>query len=381
MTLFALGKAAAAMAAIACAERRIEHGLVVTRRGHVPVGLSLPPGVRLIEAGHPVPDQAGLSASREAMALANGLGPDDHLLALISGGGSALLPLPVPGVSLEQKQQLTRALLASGAPIAAINRVRQALSAIKGGRLAAAAKPARLTNIILSDVPGDDPGCVASGPTIAPQHGRDSPLKILALYGIAPSPGIATALSAPQPAAGSFPDDHTIIGARSATALAAAAEVAAKAGYRTILLDSADIGSVAMLADRHAGWADNYARGNGPVALISGGEADVAVAGDAPAGGRNTRFLVEFAARVRDGRDVHLLSADTDGVDGSSNVAGGILFPQSFASIAAEPEMAADAIRRDDALSLVRRIGSTFGSGPTCTNVNDLRIVLIAPTP
>lgn len=368
------------MAAVACAERRIERGLVVTRHSHVPAGLSLPPGIRLIEAGHPVPDQAGLSAAREAMALADGLGPDDHLLALISGGGSALLPLPLPGVSLGEKQALTRALLASGAPIAAINRVRQALSGIKGGQLAAAASPARVTSIILSDVPGDDPAYIASGPTILPQQKGDAPLAILARYGITPSVVIAAALAAPRLLPDNLPHGDTVIGAASATALAAAAQVAASAGYRPVLFD-AGVGSAAAVAERHAKWVDGYARWQGAVALISGGEADVAVADDAPAGGRNTRFLIEFASRIGDGGDLYLLSADTDGIDGTSDVAGGILSPQSFARIAVEPKMAADAIQRDDALGLVRRIGRTFGSGPTCTNVNDLRIVLIAPRP
>lgn len=349
----------------------------VTRHGHVPAGLSLPPRVRLIEAGHPVPDAAGMDAAHEALALAHSLGPNDHLLALISGGGSALLPLPVAGVSLADKQALTHALLASGAPIAAINRVRQALSAIKGGRLAAAVAPARLTNTILSDVPGDDPALVASGPTVPPGEDLEPASAILARYGIVSSAAIAAALSTHRPLPPIRHPGHTVIGANSDTAIAAAARVAADAGFRPIILGDQCVGSVSAVAERYAARADAHIRSTQPIAFISGGELDAGVAADAPPGGRNTRFLIEFAARVRNGRDLHLLSADTDGIDGTSDVAGGILSPESFAVIAATPEIAADAIHGDDTLGLVRRIGRIIGGGPTCTNVNDLRILLM----
>lgn len=255
--------------------------------------------------------------------------------------------------------------------------MRQALSAIKSGRLAAAAAPARLTNIILSDVPGDDPALVASGPTIPPGTAGEPTAATLARHGIVPSAAIAAALSRHRPLAPFHQLGHTVVGATSDTAIAAAARVAANAGYRPIILGDLCSGNVSTLAERYAACADAHIRSTPPVAFISGGEADVAVAPDAPPGGRNTRFLIEFAARIRDGRDLHLLSADTDGIDGSSDVAGGILSPDSFARIAAAPEMTANAIRRHDALGLVRRVGQTFGSGPTFTNVNDLRVMLI----
>jgi glycerate 2-kinase len=367
LTLFALGKAAAAMADIACRHADVAHGLVVTRTGHVPPGVTLPPQVRLIEADHPVPGETGLAAAREALALARSLGSQDHLLALVSGGGSALLPLPAPGVTLADKQAITRALLRAGASIGEINTVRQALSAIKGGRLGEAASAARITTILLSDVPGDDPALIASGPTVAPPDRREDARAILDRHGIAISPGVGEALR--RPPCGWRPDParhRTVMGATADRALDAAARVARDAGYRPVLLGSALGGSAKALAERHARLAIDAARGDEAVAPP-----------DAPPGGRNLTFLAELALALGGAPGMAALACDTDGIDGTSRFAGGRIDAAGLAALAWRREGVEAMLRRGDALTAIERLGEPIETGPTCTNVNDFRCLLV----
>jgi glycerate 2-kinase len=382
LTLFALGKAAAAMADIACRHADIARGLVVTRTGHVPPGVTLPPHVRLIEADHPVPGETGLAAAHEAMALARSLGPEDHLLALVSGGGSALLPLPAPGVTLADKRAITRSLLRAGASIGEINTVRQALSAIKGGRLGEAASTAWITTILLSDVPGDDPALIASGPTVAPAARREDARAILHRYGIAIPPGVDGALARPPCDWQPDPVRHrTVTGATADRALDAAAQVAGKAGYRPVLLGSALGGSAKALAERHARLALNAARAGEAVALISGGEAEVAVPADAPPGGRNLAFLAELALALAGAPGIAALACDTDGIDGTSCFAGGLIDTAGMVAMAWRRDDVEAMLRRGSALTAIEYFGQPIETGPTCTNVNDFRCLLIEGRP
>ncbi len=380
------GKAAAAMA-----QAVEEHwhgplsGLVVTRYGHgAPCRR-----IEVVEAAHPVPDAAGREAAGRILAAVRGLTADDLVLCLISGGGSALLSLPAPGLTLEDKQVINRALLKSGANIAEMNCVRKHLSAIKGGRLAAACAPARVVTLVISDVPGDDPSVVASGPTVADPTTCADALAILEKYGIREPRAALDHLRAGQDETPK-PDDprlagaETIVIASAQGSLEAAARLARDAGITPVILGDSIEGEAREVALVHAGIARQAARHGQPAAapcvLLSGGETTVTVRGHGR-GGRNTEFLLALALALDGHPGIHALAADTDGIDGSENNAGAWLAPDSLARAAA---LGVDAKRRladNDGYGFFAPLGDLVVTGPTRTNVNDFRAILVGAAP
>jgi hydroxypyruvate reductase len=366
------GKAAAAMA------RAVEihwpgplDGFVVTANGHgVPCK-----SIAVMEASHPMPDTEGLRAAQRALDLVSGLGPDDLVLALISGGGSALLPLPAPGLTLADKRAVTGALLRSGATIAEINAVRKHLSAIKGGRLAAAAAPARVVSLIISDVPGDDPAIVASGPTLPDPTTFAEARAVIAKYDIATSDAVRRRLDSLSDETPKRLDNaEAVVVARPADALDAAAAHARALGIAPTILGDALEGEASALGAAHATLA---LVGRGPRVLLSGGETSVTI-GDGPAGrgGRNTEYLLGLARALNGDRRTFALAADTDGIDGDAGAAGAILRPGSLiAARGLRLDPAAIAAGHDSA-RLFAALGDLIVTGPTRTNVNDFRAIL-----
>ena len=376
------GKASAAMA------RAVEDhwqgplsGLVVTRYGHaVPCQ-----HIEIVEAAHPVPDAAGEAAARRMLALVQGLTADDLVLCLISGGGSALLPLALPGLSLADKQAINRALLASGASIGEMNCVRRHLSAIKGGRLAAACSPARVVNLLLSDVPGDQAIDIASGPTVAdPTHCSDA-LDILRRYQI-PLPPRAQALLDSGEAESIKPGDprlprietHTI--ATPWMALEAAAQVARAAGWPVYILGDAIEGESRDVARTLAGITLHAAQTGQPFerpcVLLSGGETTVTLRGQGR-GGRNVEFLLALAVALRGAPGIHALAADTDGVDGAEEIAGAVLAPDTLERAWQHGLRPQASLDNNDGHGFFDTLGDSIRTGPTLTNVNDFRAILI----
>lgn len=392
LIVLGLGKAAAAMAAAAEARYRPlgvrPCGAVVVPYGH---GVALE-GVAVLEAGHPVPDAAGADAARELLRWARDAGEDDLVLVLVSGGGSALTTLP-DGIDADEAADLNRSLLASGADIHEINRVRRRLDRVKGGRLAAAAHPARVVARVVSDVVGDDPLDVASGPTVGDPGDAASALAVLDRYGVA-APGARRVLQAqrdgtrdgpPRPDDPRLAGSETRIVASAASSLAAAARVFEDAGLPTRLLDDAVTGDARRAAREQArevrsvlerGRLRDGERCRPPVVLLSGGETTVRVRGSGR-GGRNSTFALALALALPDGAPVHALVADSDGIDGVGGHAGAFLDPQLFERL---PRAAAEALDADDdSFGAFERAGALFRPGPTRTNVNDLRFVWIDP--
>lgn len=376
------GKAAAAMAAAVEAHWTGSlEGLVVTRYGHaVPC-----PRIKVVEAAHPVPDAAGPQAARAILELASGLGPDDLLLCLISGGGSALLALPAGAITLEDKQAVNRALLASGAQIGEMNTVRKHLSAIKGGRLALAAAPARVVALMISDVPGDDPGIIASGPTVPDRTTSAEALAVLRKYGIGAPRKILDHLAdpaseTPKPGDPRFGAIETVMLATPQMALEAAAGVARAAGFAPVILGNAIEGEARDVGLVHAGIALQCAGygqpGAPPCALISGGETTVTVRG-AGRGGRNAEFLLSLGLGLGGHPDIAALAADTDGIDGSEENAGAIVMPDTLARAAKAGLNLAERLAGNDAYAAFAALGDLVVTGPTYTNVNDFRAILI----
>jgi len=421
------GKAAASMAA---AVEREWHGplegLVVTRYRHdVPCAR-----VEVVEAAHPVPDAAGRGAAGRILELAQGLAADDLLICLISGGGSALLALPAPGVTFEDKQLVNRALLRSGATIAEMNCVRKHLSAIKGGRLAAAAHPARVVTYLISDVPGDDPSVIASGPTVPDPTTFGEALEVLARYGIVgpvavlehlragaagagPPAGAAGAAAlavpddasteTPKPGDPAFAADEIVMLATAADALEAAAGCARAAGATPLVLGDDLKGEARDLGGAHAALAIACAKGGetalvalreavardaahladpvffvprAPLVLLSGGETTVTVRGPGR-GGRDTEYLLGLALTLDGHPAVSALAADTDGVDGSEDNAGALVTPNTLARSREAGVDPVAALAANDAYGLFAALGDLVVTGPTRTNVNDFRAVLI----
>ena len=368
------GKGAAAMAQVV--ERHYPMpvaGLVVTRHGH---GLPCR-HVEVVEAGHPLPDEHGRQAAARMLEMVQSLGTDDLALFLVSGGGSALLPAPVAGLTLADKQAITRALLRSGAAIGEINTVRKHLSSIKGGRLAAAAWPARFLTLAISDVPGDDPAIIASGPGLADPTTCGQAAAILRQHGLA-VPGCLD--ESPKPGDPRLARAEARVVATARAALAVAAETAHLAGWGVLDLGDEIEGEAREVAKVIAGIARSIRRHGhpcaGPVALLSGGETSVTVRGSGR-GGRNAEFLLALGLAL-DGLDgVYALAADTDGIDGSENNAGAILTPDSLSRAAALGLDATAMLTDNDAYGVFAALGDLVVSGPTRTNVNDLRIVLI----
>ncbi|MBM3604250.1 MAG: glycerate kinase [Alphaproteobacteria bacterium] len=344
----------------------------------VPYGSMIPTqGVEVVEAAHPIPDAASAKAADRMLALAGELEEGDTLVALISGGGSALLAAPIEGLDLEDKRDICRALLTSGAPIDQMNIVRQQLSRIKGGGLAHAASPARVLTFIVSDVPGDDPALVASGPTMAPLGNRTEALAILERYKVVPSASVKAELMRDPEDRDILPPSTTQIIASSQGALEAAAAVAKSAGFTPIILGNAIEGEAAEMGRVLAGIALQVAcfsqPAPPPVALICGGEATVTVRGSAGKGGRCTEFLLALAVALGERPAISALACDTDGRDGTETNAGAIWHgTDQFDSATARTLLAAH-----DAWTFFDKAKGLVETGPTYTNVNDLRVILI----
>jgi glycerate 2-kinase len=376
------GKASAAMA------RAVEDnwpgplsGLVVTRYGYaVPCER-----IEIAESAHPVPDAAGLHAAQRMLELVGGLNEDDLVLCLISGGGSSLLPLPAPGLTLDLKQAVSRALLASGATISEMNCVRRHMSAIKGGRLAAACHPAQVLTLLISDVPGDRPIDIASGPTVADPTTCDDALAIARRYGIELPGPVRESLESGR-GESVKPGDPRL--ARSGVrmiatpqmALEAAARVARAAGIEPYILGDAiegearDVGKV--LAGMALQVADRDQPFKAPCVLLSGGETTVTVRGNGR-GGRNVEFLLSLAVALDGHRRIHALAGDTDGVDGQEEIAGAVLGPDSLARAWLRGLRPKDMLADNDGHGFFSALGDSVITGPTLTNVNDFRAILI----
>ncbi|MBX3606584.1 MAG: glycerate kinase [Piscinibacter sp.] len=384
------GKAGGAMAAAVDAlwpKDAPLSGLVVTRYDHVPPAYRAAPGrIEVVEAAHPVPDEAGQRAAQRILQMAQGLSADDLVLCLISGGGSALLSLPAPGLTLEQKQGINKALLKSGAAIDEMNCVRKHLSAIKGGRLAALCAPARVVTLLISDVPGDAPEVIASGPTVPDSTTCADALAILARYGIPlPAParvGLESgSYETPKPGDPRFAGHAVHMIATPQQSLEAAAALARRAGVAAHILsdeiegESREVGKVhAALARAVARRGEPFVR---PCVILSGGETTVTVKAKGGRGGRATEFLLGCAIALQGEPGVHVLAADTDGIDGVEDNAGAIVTPDTLARAAAQGLKAQDLLDRNDAYNFFTPLGDLVVPGPTFTNVNDFRALLV----
>jgi glycerate 2-kinase len=376
------GKGAAAMA------RSVEQhwpgelsGLVVTRYGHGEPCER----IEVVEASHPVPDEAGQIAATRMLDMVGSLTENDLVLCLISGGGSALLALPAPGITLEQKQRINRALLKSGATIAEMNCVRKHLSAIKGGRLALACSPARVVTLLISDVPGDDPGTIASGPTLADPSTCEEALAVMRKYDIEVPVNIIEHLvsgagETPKPGHPGFERNSHHVIAVAQDALEAAAAFARKAGITPYILSDGIEGEARDVGMVHAALARQVARHGQPFArpcvIISGGETTVTVRGKGR-GGRNAEFLLSLAVALDGLPQVHAIACDTDGIDGSEDNAGALYGPDSLARAAALELKPRALLDDNDGYGFFSALGDLIVTGPTRTNVNDFRAVLV----
>jgi glycerate 2-kinase len=378
------GKAAASMARaveLAWPAAAPLEGLVVTRYGHdVPCDR-----IQVVEASHPVPDSAGEKAAALILQKVKGLGPDDLVLCLISGGGSALLSLPADGLTLEDKQAVNRALLSCGANIAEMNCLRKHLSAIKGGRLAAAAAPAPLVSLLISDVPGDDPAVIASGPTVPDPTTYADAQAVIEKYGIDLPANVKTHLAAakhesPKPGDKVFANTSMTMIATPQMALEAAAKVARDAGITPLILGDAIEGEARDVAMVMAGIARQVRRHGQPVkapcVLLSGGETTVTIRGKGR-GGRNAEFLTALAVALDGAEGIYALAADTDGIDGSEDNAGAWLSPDSIARAARKGIDVKACLANNDGYSFFQAAGGLIVTGPTLTNVNDFRAILV----
>ncbi|SDM14238.1 glycerate kinase [Ensifer sp. YR511] len=376
------GKGAAQMAA--AFERHWDgplSGVIVTRYGYAAPCET----IEVLEASHPLPDENGLLASKRLLAEVGGLTADDLVVALVCGGGSALLPSPPPGLTLEDEIAVNRALLASGAPISAMNAVRKHVSMIKGGRLAAAAYPAKVVSLIVSDIPGDDPALVASGPTLADASTREDALTLIERYSLNLPAKVMAWINSPESAAPS-PDDPRfarnevrLIASASVSLEAAAAEARA-AGIDAIILSDAIEGEARDVGGVHAAIArEVVGRGRPftkPVVVLSGGETTVTIRGKGK-GGRNSEFLLALALGIDGAKGVSALAADTDGIDGSEDNAGAFADDTTIARLAAQRLDAAAFLQKNDSWSAFDALGDLFKPGPTGTNVNDFRAILV----
>ena len=350
-------------------------GLVVTRYGHgTPTDR-----IEVVEAAHPVPDAAGRAAAQRILDLARAAGPDDLVVCLVSGGASALLSLPAEGLTLQDKQAVNKALLRSGAPIQEMNAVRKAMSAIKGGRLAAAAAPARVVTYLISDVPGDEPGVIGSGPTVAGGADPETALAILRRYEIAVPEAVERAIRAnTAPAALPEADLHML--ATPQMALEAAAAKARELGLAPVILGDALEGEAREVGRVLAGIAEQALRHGQPAArpcvLLSGGETTVTVKGQGR-GGRNVEFLLALAIQLQGRPGIAAIACDTDGIDGSEDNAGAWADAETLALGKARGLAAADHLANNDGYSYFQALDRLVVTGPTLTNVNDFRAILV----
>ncbi|BCM16683.1 glycerate kinase [Mesorhizobium sp. J8] len=356
-------------------------GLVVTRYGY---GARCE-RIEIIEAAHPVPDAAGLEASRRLLEKVRGLTADDLVVALISGGGSALLPSPAPGLTLADEIAVNEALLASGAPIAAMNTIRKHVSTIKGGRLAAAAHPAKVVSLVVSDIPGDNPALVASGPTVPDTGSRADALASIAAYGMKLPASVmahinSPAAEAPRPDDPRFAGNEVHLTASAGVSLEAAAAEAKRQGIEAVILSDAIEGEAREVGGVHAAIAREVATRNRPfkkpVLILSGGETTVTLRAKGK-GGRNSEFLLAFAIGIDGVDSINALAADTDGIDGSENNAGAFADGSTVARMRAAGVDAKAMLAGNNAWTAFNAAGDLFVPGPTGTNVNDLRAILV----
>lgn len=375
------GKASAAMAAAldkAWADVNLS-GIVVTRYGHaVPAGR-----IEIIEASHPVPDDMSAEAARRILAAVEGLTADDMVIALISGGGSALMVAPAEGMTLADKMAVNRALLASGVTISEMNAVRKHLSRIKGGRLALAAKPARVVSLLISDVPGDDPSEIASGPTVADPSDINNVREIVSRYALDLPENVRKVLEKGEetPKTGDIEEDIRLI-ATPSLALQAAADEAVRLGLTPLILgdllegESKDVGAVM------AGIALSASRKGlpvkGPAVLLSGGETTVTIGkGLAGKGGRNTEFLLSLALTLKGADGIWAIAGDSDGIDGVEDAAGALVTPDTLARMRNAGADPRQSLVGHDSYTAFKAVGDLVVTGPTLTNVNDIRAILI----
>ena len=366
------GKASARMAEAVEAEWGPCEGLVITRYGYARPCQ----GIEIVEAAHPVPDAAGAEATGRMLSLLEGLGEGDFVLALISGGASALLTAPVAGVSLDEKQALNQALLASGAPIDRMNTVRKHLSRVKGGQLASAAYPAEMLSLMISDVPGDDPAFIGSGPTVGDDSTSADARAVLETWNITAPQSIVDALAAKT---GVVPNGDPRLSkvtnqiyAAPSQSLAAASEMA---GMPVRMLGDALEGEARDVAQAHAELAKTL-RGQGPMLLLSGGELTVTRRGDG-IGGPNAEYCLALALALEGTPGIHAIACDTDGVDGAAEVAGAVVRPETLTKAREAGIDPAAMLAANDAHSFFEAIGDQVVTGPTLTNVNDFRAILI----
>jgi len=356
-------------------------GLVVTRYGYAAPCRR----IEVLEAAHPVPDEAGLEASRRLLGTVAGLTEDDLVVALISGGGSALLPAPPEGLTLADEIAVNEALLASGAPIAAMNTIRKHVSRIKGGRLAAAAHPAKVLSLVVSDIPGDNPALVASGPTIPDAGSRADALSLVSAYRIDLPEAVMAHLNsgkaeAPRPDDPRFLGNEVHVVASAAVSLEAAAAEARRQGVEAVILSDSIEGEARDVGLVHAAIAREIAARNRPfgkpVLLLSGGETTVTLRGRGK-GGRNGEFLLALSIAIAGAEGIFALAADTDGIDGSEDNAGAFADGTSAARMRAAGRDPRALLSANDAWTAFHTVGDLFVPGPTGTNVNDLRAILV----
>ncbi|KQZ15731.1 hydroxypyruvate reductase [Mesorhizobium sp. Root554] len=356
-------------------------GLIVTRYGYG----ARTERLEVIEAAHPVPDEAGLEASRRLLEIVSGLTGDDLVVALICGGGSALLPSPAAGLTLADEIAVNEALLASGAPIAAMNTIRKHVSTIKGGRLAAAAWPARVVSLVVSDIPGDNPALVASGPTIPDAGSREDALAAIAAYGIGLPEAVRAHIqsaesAAPRPDDEKFARNEVHLIASAGVSLEAAAAEARRQGVEAVILSDAIEGEAREVGSVHAAIAREVAARNRPFAkpvlILSGGETTVTLKAKGK-GGRNSEFLLAFAIGIAGVEGIHALAADTDGIDGSEDNAGAFCDGSTAPRMRATGVDAKAMLAANNAWTAFNAVGDLFVPGPTGTNVNDLRAILV----
>ncbi|WP_297768559.1 glycerate kinase [uncultured Roseovarius sp.] len=375
------GKASARMAEAVEAVWGPCEGLVITRYGYARPCV----GIEIVEAAHPVPDMAGMRATARMLDLLEGLGQDDTVLALISGGASSLLVQPAGDMTLAEKQAVNTALLASGAPIGQMNILRKHLSRVKGGQLAAAAYPARMLALMISDVPGDDPGMIGSGPTVGEASTSADAMAIVKRYAI-DLPQAARSVLAGQSGVVAQGDTRlsrveNIIYAAPIQSLVAAEQIARAEGCEVRILGDALEGEARELAKEHAALAlevqTGLAPGASPVLILSGGELTVTRRGDG-IGGPNAEYALALAVALGGAEGIHALACDTDGVDGAAEVAGAVIGPDTLTRAKGKRLNAGSALAQNDAHSFFGNLGDQVVTGPTLTNVNDFRAILVS---
>lgn len=384
VVVFGAGKASARMAEAVEAAWGPCEGYVITRYGYERPCAQ----IEIVQAAHPVPDQNGEAATRALLSRVAPLDQGDFVLSLISGGGSALLCAPAGDITLDEKRQLTADLLASGAPIGVMNGIRKQISAVKGGKLAAAVYPATLLSLMISDVPGDAPGDIASGPTVGDIGDAQSALNALARWNVTPAPSIKAYLE--SGGAPVSPDDprlsttQNVVIAAPAQSLTAAASIAKGQGFSVRILGDALEGEARDLAAEHAALAlqiqSELAPGDAPVVLLSGGECTVTRRGQG-VGGPNAEYTLALACALNEAPGLYAIACDTDGVDGAAEVAGANCDPTTLTRATAKGVNAHAALNANDAHTFFEKLGDQVVPGPTLTNVNDFRAILIEPRP